>query len=197
MASHKAIPTALEGRRLTFKGGVHPVEHKNIAEHLAIERAPLPPEVWLPVSMHAGAQAKPVVAKPDEVRRGQLVAEAGGFVSAPIHSPVCGTVKEIAARPHQSGRMVPTIVVATNSEATGEALTAEAERQVPADLDLTSFSPAQIVERVKTGGLVGQGGAAFPTFIKPMVETRQLLHPSVNFFDPIRRLTREFGLLIS
>jgi len=166
MASLKPLPTVLEGRRLTFKGGVHPAENKNIAEHLALERAPLPPEVWLPLSMHAGAQAKPVVAKPDEVRRGQLVAEAGGFVSAPIHSPVCGTVKEIAALPHQSGRMVPTIVIATDVEATGEVLVAEAERQVPADLDLAPFSAAQIVERVKTGGLVGQGGAAFPTFIK-------------------------------
>ncbi len=166
MAALKQIPAVLEGRRPTFAGGVHPAERKDIAEHLAIERPPLPPEVWLPLSMHAGAQARAVVAKQDEVRRGQLVAEAGGFVSAPIHSPVCGTVREIAARPHQSGRMVPAIVIATNIEATGEMLAAEAERGVPADLDLTPYGPAQIVERVKAGGLVGQGGAAFPTFIK-------------------------------
>lgn len=79
----------------TFKiGGVHPAENK-IAAGKAIENLPLPAEVVLPVAQHIGAPAKPIVKKGDKVTRGQCVAEAGGFVSAPVHTPISGTVVKI------------------------------------------------------------------------------------------------------
>lgn len=166
MAVLKSIPENLEGQRLTFKGGVHPPEGKEISEHIAIEHAPIPPQVVLHMSMHVGAPAQPAVAKKDAVVRGQVVAAAAGFVSAPIHSPVCGTVKEIAPLPHQSGRMLPAIVITTDQEKTAAAIAEEGDRQVPAGLDLSPFAPNEIIEKVKAAGIVGLGGAAFPSYIK-------------------------------
>ncbi len=166
MAVRKPIPEHLEGRLRSFTGGVHPPEHKEITEHLATERAPIPPEVILPLSMHVGAPATPVVAKKDDVSRGQLLAKAAGFVSAPIHSPVWGTVKEIAPRPHQSGRMAPAIVITVDTEKTSEAIATEESEPIPADLDLGGYEGQQIIDAVKDAGIVGLGGAAFPSFIK-------------------------------
>jgi H+/Na+-translocating ferredoxin:NAD+ oxidoreductase subunit C len=166
MAALKPIPERLEGDKLTFSGGVHPPGNKHISEDQAIERAPIPPEVWLPLSMHVGAPAVLVVEKKAEVKRGQLVAEAAGFVSAPIHSPVTGIVKDIMALPHQSGRMVNTLIITTNVEETEAAIEAEQALKITADCDISGFEPAQIVEKVKGAGIVGLGGAAFPGFIK-------------------------------
>lgn len=87
----------------TFKiGGVHPAENK-IAAGKAIENLPLPAEVVLPVAQHIGAPAKPIVKKGDKVTRGQCVAEAGGFVSAPVHTPHLGHCRQGRHRPNTSG----------------------------------------------------------------------------------------------
>ena len=162
------IPPDLERTRWTFRGGVHPPERKTFSEERAIERPALPPEVRLPLVMHAGAPAKPVVEKKAEVARGQLVAEPAGFISAPIHAPVSGTVKDITPVWHPSGRMVPAIILATDAEATAAAIEEEAARTVAADHDISALAPEAIVEAVKTAGIVGLGGAAFPSFVKLM-----------------------------
>lgn len=166
MSQLKPLPQVLAKRRLTFPGGVHPPEHKEITERLAIERLPLPPEIILPLAMHAGAPACPQVAKKDEVARAQLVGEAEGFVSAPLHSPVFGTVTDVTAVPHQGGRMVSAILIKTDVAQTEEAIAAETHQTVAADLDLSAHEPAQITSAAKDAGLVGLGGAAFPTYIK-------------------------------
>lgn len=166
MAVMKPIPDRLEGRRLSFRGGVHPPEHKEITEKLAIERAPLPPEIILPLSMHVGAPAKPLVEKKEEVTRAQMVAEAGGFVSSPIHSPVCGTVKDIAPLPHQSGRMAPALVITTDVEQTEARIAEEDATPIPAGVDLSAYAAGEITDAVKDAGIVGLGGAAFPSYIK-------------------------------
>jgi len=168
MAQLKPIPDQLESKRLTFAGGVHPPERKEISEKMAIERAPLPPEIWLPLSMHVGAPAKPVVEKKAEVKRGDLVAEAAGFISAPIHSPVCGVVKDILPLPHQSGQMVNSIVITTDAPQTMAAIEAEQTQTVSARCDLSAYKQDEIVEKVKAAGIVGLGGAAFPSFVKTM-----------------------------
>lgn len=168
MASLKPIPERLEGDKLTFPGGIHPPGNKHISESCAIERAPIPPEVWLPLSMHVGAPATPVVEKKTDVTRGQVVAQAAGFVSAPIHSPVTGVVKDILALPHQSGRMVNTLIITSDIEKTEAAIEAEKAQTITADCDISRFSPEQIIEKVKSAGIVGLGGAAFPGFIKMM-----------------------------
>ncbi len=162
----RPLPERLEGRTYTFKGGVHPPEKKEISKNAATERAPIPDRVTLPVVMHVGAPAKPLVSKKDHVERGQMVAEAGGFVSAPVHSPVTGTVVDVTPMPHQSGRMVTAIVVQVDKEATAAAMEEDDTLDVSPDLDLSQFEPGQIVESVKSAGIVGLGGAAFPTFIK-------------------------------
>lgn len=166
MALLKPIPQRLEGRKFTFKGGVHPSEHKEITKERPIEPVPVPPEIILSTSMHAGAPAVPVVEKKDAVSRGQMIGKAGGFVSAPIHSPVSGMVKDVTAVPHQSGRMVPAILIKTDMEKTEEMIKAEASQKVEADVDISTYAPERIVEAVKEAGVVGLGGAAFPTFIK-------------------------------
>ena len=86
---------------LTFrKGGVHPLESKELTEHLAIEEMPLPEQVVIPLSMHFGAIAAPVVKKKQEVQEGELIASVEKGLGAPIHSSVTGTVKSIESRPH-------------------------------------------------------------------------------------------------
>ncbi len=166
MAVLKPIPGRLEGRLPSFQGGVHPSEHKDSTAQLPTERAPLPPELILPLSMHAGAPAEPVVEKKGEVVRGQMIAKASGFVSAPIHSPVCGTVKEIAPRPHQSGRMAPAIVLAVDAEKTEALIAAEETAPIEAGIDLGAYAGESIISAVRDAGIVGLGGAAFPSFIK-------------------------------
>jgi electron transport complex protein RnfC len=175
MAVLQQIPEKLEGRRLTFAGGVHPPGHKDITAQRPIERAPLPPQIMLPVAMHVGAPASPVVAKKDVVTRGQVIAEAAGFISAPIHSPVSGSIQEIAPQPHQNGRMVPTIVIKTDIEKTAEQIAADDQQEIRADQDLSSYGPEQISEAVKAAGIVGLGGAAFPSFVKTL---RNKDHPT-------------------
>jgi len=165
-AQLKSIPEGLEKRHFTFTGGVHPPGHKEITADLAIERLPVPPHIILSTVMHVGAPAKPIVAKKDEVTRGQIVAEPAGFVSAPVHSPVCGIVSDVAAVPHQSGRMVTAILIKTDPAKTEVAIQAEASQQVPADSNLSSYPPEQIGAAARTAGIVGLGGAAFPTSIK-------------------------------
>jgi len=162
----KPLAEHWENRRFGFRGGVHPHDHKEQTAGLAIERLPIAPEIVLTTAMHVGAPAKPLVAKGDEVRRGQMIAEAAGFVSAPIHSPVSGTVADVRPVLHQSGRMVAAVVIQTDQEETAAALAAEPVRPIPPDLNLSRHAPAAIVEAVRQAGIVGLGGAAFPSHIK-------------------------------
>ena len=145
--------------RKTFRGGIHPGDFKEMSKDKPIETAPLPPEVILPVSQHIGAPAKPVVAKGDHVRKGQVIAEAGGFVSAPVHASISGTVAAIEPRPHPLGQKVPAIIIASDGQD-------QWLDGLPAENDAASLSPEAIRETVKQAGIVGMGGAAFPTHVK-------------------------------
>ena len=143
----------------SFRHGVHPDEHKERTEHLAIERMPFVDEYVLPLSQHAGAPSKPIVAKGERVTRGQTIAEPGGYVSTALHSPVTGKVTAIGQRRHPSGRFVESIVIEADPYSTQQLQ----ERPVidPADLDVDA-----LVSLVQEAGLVGMGGAAFPTHVK-------------------------------
>ncbi|MFH1143635.1 MAG: electron transport complex subunit RsxC [Candidatus Eisenbacteria bacterium] len=167
MAIRASRPLAerFENRRFTFRGGVHPHGHKTTAGN-PIERLALPTEIILSTVMHVGVPARPAVAKGDEVTRGQKVAEAVGFVSAPIHSPVCGRVIDIAPVPHQSGRMVTALLIQTDVEKTAAVIASEATRKIPADVSLVPYASEAIPSAVKEAGIVGLGGAAFPSYIK-------------------------------
>ncbi len=149
--------------KLTFKGGVHPLKNihhgKYFTEEREIQKCSVPKELVIPLSQHIGAPCKPVVSVGDKVDMGQMIAEAGGFVSAPCFSSVSGTVKEIGPRPHISGKDVESIVIENDFE----------DRLCP-DIkskgSLESLSPKDIVKIISDAGIVGMGGAAFPTHVK-------------------------------
>lgn len=143
---------------VTFpKGGIHPEEHKEITEHLAIEEMPLPDQVVLPVSMHFGAPAKPVVKKKQEVQEGEVIATVEKALGASIHSSVTGVVKAIEPRPHPTLVRCDAIVIERDPSA--------APRQYETE-DWTNLSREQLLARVKDAGIVGLGGAGFPTHVK-------------------------------
>ena len=141
----------------TFSGGTHPTEYKELTENLKLEQMPNPKQIILPLSQHIGKPAKSLVAKKDSVKAGTLVAEAEGFVSAPIHSSVSGTVKFIQSEPNVSGSPKESIIIQSSEEN---------EFELFPKLNPEDITPEEIRERVKVAGIVGQGGAAFPTFIK-------------------------------
>lgn len=143
----------------TFKGGIHPYEGKELTmDKEVIEYLPKGDMVY-PLSQHIGAPAKPVVKKGDRVLAGQLIAEAGGFVSANIHASVSGTVKIIEPRLTSSGSKVNSIVVENDKQY-------ESVEFVPNDKPLSELTKEEILEAIKTAGVVGMGGAGFPTHVK-------------------------------
>ena len=142
----------------TFKGGVHPFEGKELSKSKPIKELLPQGELVFPVSQHIGAPAKPLVAKGDTVLRGQKIAEAGGFVSSPIYSSVSGTVKAIEKRRTATGDMVDAIVI----ESDGNFMEAGFEETE----DVTKLSPQEIIKKIQDAGVVGMGGAGFPTHVK-------------------------------
>ena len=142
-----------------FFGGVHPNDMKAATNEKAIEQLEAPAEVVIPMSMHIGAPCKPIVAVGDKVTIGQKIGEPGGFVSAPIHASVSGTVKAVEPRPFSMGGTMMSVVIENDFQNT-----------VCPDIhpveDPDSLTPEQLVEIVKNAGIVGQGGATFPTHVK-------------------------------
>ena len=147
-------------RRTFSMGGVHPNDAK-ISRDCKIETLPTPPTVYIAVAQHIGAPAKPVVAVGDKVKAGQVIAEPGGFMSAYIHSSVSGTVKSIGPRKDLSGnnQMVVEIAVEGDEWMEGIDRTDTLITEIPQD-------PKAIIEKIKLGGVVGLGGATFPTHVK-------------------------------
>ena len=140
-----------------FRGGAHPPEQKFSAQK-PVEVLPPSDEVILPLSMHIGAPAKPLVQGGDEVLMGQPVAEPGGFVSAFVHSPVSGTVRTIEPRDHPLGRKLPCIVIDNDGK----------DRQVEFQPhgDWQTADAKDLIEITRSAGIVGMGGATFPTHVK-------------------------------
>ena len=145
----------------TFRiGGVHPHDNK-ISRECAIEQLPLAPTVYIGMSQHIGAPSVPCVAVGDKVKVGQVIAEPGGFVGAFIHSSVSGTVKSIAPRADLAGRASTHIEIAVEGDEWLEGIdtTDTLITTIPED-------PKAIIEKVKLGGVVGLGGATFPTRLR-------------------------------
>ena len=144
-------------------GGIHPDENK-LTHEVATKVAALPKQAIFPLSQHIGAPAKPVVQKGDRVKVGTMIAEAGGFVSAPIFSSVSGTVAKIDTAIDAIGYRKPAIYITVNGD--------EWEHKIDRSDKLETvethpeLTPEEIVTRIKDAGVVGMGGACFPTFIK-------------------------------
>ena len=148
----------------TFRiGGVHPEENK-LTHEVETRVAELPKQAIFPLSQHIGAPAKPVVAKGDKVKVGTMIAEAGGFVSAPIYSSVSGTVFKIDESMDATGYRKPVIIINVEGDEWEESIDRSDKLETLADHP--ELTPEEIVERVKVAGVTGMGGAGFPTFIK-------------------------------
>ena len=148
----------------TFRiGGIHPEENK-LTHEVPTQVAPLPKQAVFPLSQHIGAPAKPVVAKGDVVKVGTLLAEAGGFVSAPIYSSVSGKVAKIDSVFDASGYRKPAIIVSVEGDEWEDSID-RSEDLVKVE-DRPELTPESIVESIKKAGVTGMGGAGFPTFIK-------------------------------
>ncbi len=143
----------------TFKGGIHPYEGKELSADKPIQVMYPGKELAFPLSQHIGAPAKPIVAKGDQVLVGQKIAEAGGFISAHVLSSVSGTVKGIEPRLVANGSILQSIII----ENDGEYRTIEGFGE---ERDYTKLSKQEIRDIVKEAGIVGLGGAGFPTNVK-------------------------------
>ena len=143
--------------KLTFKGGIHPYDGKELSKNQPIEKYLPKGDMAYPLSQHIGAPAVPCVKKGDHVLAGQKIADAGGFVSAPIHASVSGTVKGIEKRLTAVGAMADSIIIENDQQYQ------EVEFQ-PTKLE--DLSREEILNRIKEGGVVGMGGAGFPTHVK-------------------------------
>ncbi len=148
-----------EERFAGYYGGVHPAENKEYTEHLPLVRFPDPEVVVIPMSQHLGAPANPIVAVGDEVLVGQKIGEAAGFISAPVHASVSGTVIAVEDRPHANRGSCLSVVIKSDGKNT-------LHESVQPHGDLDSLTPDEIVSIVKEAGIVGMGGAGFPTNVK-------------------------------
>ena len=143
--------------KLTFRGGIHPYEGKELSKDHPIEKYLPKGDLVYPLSQHIGAPSVPCVKKGDTVLAGQKIADAGGFVSVPLHASVSGTVKGIEKHLNATGSMVDCIVIENDQQYQ------EVEYQESRLEDLTK---EEILNRIKEGGVVGMGGAGFPTHVK-------------------------------
>ncbi len=147
--------------RLTFSiGGIHPNDNK-ISRNCAIETLPLPKTVYVSMAQHLGAPAKPVVATGDSVKVGDVIAEPAGFISAFVHSPVSGTVKAVAPRKDLAGNNVMHVEISVEGDewAEGIDLSSDLVTAIPEDREA-------VLDKIKACGVVGLGGATFPTHVK-------------------------------
>lgn len=143
----------------TFKGGVHPPEKKNTA-NLKIEQMFIPDKVVIPLRQHLGAPCTATVKVGDKVKRGDKVGEAGGFVSAPVHASISGEVTAVGMFPHPLGVPVPSVVITSDGKDEPAAFTKRS------DAEVASATAEQIKAIIREAGIVGMGGAAFPTVVK-------------------------------
>ena len=149
----------------TFIGGVHPDDSKSLSNTCEITEMPVPAVVVLPLSQHIGAPANVVVETGQQVKIGDVVAEAGGFVSAPVHATVSGTVTAIEPRNTPSGKKLPCVGIESDGEDTwADGLNVKQ--------DISALNKKEKLEHIRNAGIVGLGGAAFPTHVKlsPPVE---------------------------
>ena len=156
----RLLPGARRAPVYDFPGGVHPAEHKTVSNRTPIAPGPRPAQLVLPLNMHLGAPARPIVAGGDRVLKGQMLAEPAGAVSAALHAPTSGTVVALGPRPiqHPSGMDALCIVLEPDGEDRW------AERRPVADH--TRLGPGKLIALLRDAGVAGLGGAGFPTSVK-------------------------------
>ena len=157
-----------------IRGGVHPDENKQATAGSRIVDTPLPEQLFIPLQQHIGAPAEPIVQRGMKVLKGQLLANSQGVISAPVHAPTSGTIRAIGKypAPHPSGLPVRTITL----EADGDDSWIDLPQTSP---DPLNMDPDEIASRVAAAGIVGMGGATFPSAVKLNLRKRYSLHTLV------------------
>ncbi len=143
----------------TFRGGIHPPYRKKRTAEVSVKVAPEPELVTIPMSQHIGAPAKPLVKKKDYVYFGQKVGEANGFVSVPAHASVSGTVVAVEPRPHANGDNVMSVVIESDGQN-------QVDPAIKPFGNHQNFEPKEVISIIQDAGIVGLGGAMFPTHVK-------------------------------
>ncbi|MCW8836906.1 MAG: electron transport complex subunit RsxC [Rhodospirillales bacterium] len=153
-----------------FRGGIHPEGRKELSVDKAIERAPLPEVLHIPLQQHVGVPAEPVVEAGEYVRKGQLIGRANGVISASVHAPTSGEIIGVGGHtaPHPSGLPVRTITLRPDGKEEWDIL--------PPPLDAMNETSQGIARRVEWAGIVGMGGAAFPSAVKLNLQEKYPLH---------------------
>ena len=144
----------------SFFGGIHPKENKHYAEHQPIQEFPEPDLLVIPMSQHIGAPCQPLVKKGDKVTVGQKIGDNQGLC-VPVHAPVSGTVKVVETRPHTSGTLMMSVVIENDHQKT---LCPDIKPRSREEVD--ALDPQQLMEIIREAGIVGMGGATFPTHVK-------------------------------
>lgn len=157
-----------------IRGGVHPEEKKHATAGCSIITAPLPEKLYIPLQQHIGAPAEPIVKRGMKVLKGELLANNQGVISAPVHAPTSGTIRAISKypAPHPSGLPVLTITLESDGEDRWMTLP-------PENTDPLSLAPEYIASQVAAAGIVGMGGATFPSAVKLNLRERFTLHTLV------------------
>ncbi len=174
-------------RGATFKRGIHPSDKKSLSKGSAIERLPVPSELVVALSQHIGAPAQCVVSKGDRVEKGQLIANPASFVSSAVHSPVRGTVKEVRKTTLATGAVCDAVVITPDEEQPD----LFRERH-----DWKNQSAEELGALVKENGIVGMGGATFPTSVKFAVSGRRVEYLVINAVECEPYLTCDYRLMI-
>lgn len=182
----------------SFAHGVHPPERKHFAEEMAIEIVPPPEKVLLPLQQNIGGGCKPVVKAKQEVSAGELVGKGGGFVSAALHTPISGKVLKMGVTTLANGRHMEAIPVKANgAQLIGEDLWADIFGGEWPKADIEAFEPTEISESIAAAGIVGLGGAAFPTHVKIMPNDKKPIHTLiVNGCECEPFLTADYRLMV-
>jgi len=173
----------------TFKGGIHPPDKKILASNSPIVSSKPPKIAVIPLSQHIGAPCKPIVSIGQEVRKGELIGEPAGFVSSPVHTSVSGKVVAISEFPNAMGRMVNSVVIENDGK--------EEWTPLKDNPDYMSLPPEELKEKVKGAGIVGMGGATFPTVVKlsPPKE-KQIDAVLINGAECEPYLTADYRLMV-
>ena len=144
---------------LTFKQGIHPEYHKELTREKPLKKAGRPEEVVIPLQQHIGAPLEPLVKKGDHVKLGQKIGDTDGFVAAPVHASVSGTVKGIEKRLTPSGQKTESIIIEADDED-------EFDDSLKPNKEIDDLTSKEIIDTVREAGIVGLGGAMFPTHVK-------------------------------
>ena len=173
----------------TFRGGIHPYDGKELSRDRAIQDIRPGKELAYLVSQHIGAPAKPIVKKGDRVLAGQMIAEAGGFVSAPVYASVSGVVKGIEKRLTATGGYCDAIIV--ENDEVYESVAFEETK------DITQLSKDEIRGKIQKAGIVGMGGAGFPTHVKlSPKEPEKIKYILVNGAECEPYLTSDYRIML-